>query len=82
MSVSGNLVNDPSLAPILAAPGAVSSLREYVGRQGVLKIDQLRVAVQCVDARQCWQRIDVLVTPIAGSGEQWVSADRLTFPDF
>lgn len=34
--------------------------------------------VRIKDARRVWDRTDYLVTPVAGSGEKWVSADRVT----
>ena len=37
----------------------------------------LQVAVKILDARENFGRIDVLVTPEAGSGQAWVSAPRV-----
>ena len=65
--------------PHTAVDGAVSHLRDYVGRQALLIMGNLLVPVQCVDARQVFRRIDVLVTPVGGDGEQWVAADRLRY---
>ena len=42
-----------------------------------LRIHPLRVLVQILDSREVWGRVDCLVSPIHGSGEQWVSLDRL-----
>lgn len=30
-----------------------------------------------VDVRKVWNRVDLLVRPVAGHGEQWVSMDRV-----
>lgn len=57
--------------------GAVSELREWIGCTALLQCESLRVPVRCVDARRRWNRTDVLVEPIAGEGEQWVSTSRL-----
>jgi hypothetical protein len=38
------------------------------------------LTVECIvlDVRECWNRIDLLVTPVSGTGEQWVSDERIT----
>jgi hypothetical protein len=51
-----------------------------VGRRALLKTGPLRVLVHVLDARQCWDRVDCLVSPVAGDGQQWVSVDRLENP--
>lgn len=38
----------------------------------------LSVKVWIKDVRTSFGRIDALVTPVAGSGEKWVSSDRIT----
>ena len=43
-----------------------------------LSMDGLLVHVKLLDTKQVFGRVDVLVTPINGSGEKWVMADRLT----
>lgn len=46
--------------------------------QGVVKMElSLSVAVRVLDARSNFGRVDVLVTPIAGSGERWIDLSRL-----
>ncbi len=40
--------------------------------------DGMDIAVRIVDAREAYGRLDVRVTPVAGSGEVWVNADRVT----
>lgn len=39
--------------------------------------EALEVAVKILDSRQAYGRLDLLVTPTQGSGEAWVSADRV-----
>lgn len=54
-------------------------LVNLIGQQGTLRsLDGLSVAVQIVDARENFGRIDVLVSPTAGEGTAWVSAGRVT----
>ena len=45
----------------------------FVERSG----GKLEVPVRITNAREAWGRIDVLVTPVDGSGEAWVSAERV-----
>lgn len=54
---------------------------EVLGRysQGAtLSTDGLSVAVTVQDVRQVWGRTDLLVSPVAGSGQIWVSQDRVS----
>ena len=37
----------------------------------------LTIPVRVTDVRIAFGRVDVLVTPIGGSGERWVNADKL-----
>tara|TARA_Y100000310_G_scaffold225593_1_gene227600 strand:- start:558 stop:761 length:204 start_codon:yes stop_codon:yes gene_type:complete len=53
----------------------------YIDRTGHLRCDDLSVDVLVVDARQVWDRVDVKVTPVSGTGEQWVSLERVTLSD-
>lgn len=38
----------------------------------------LTFEVSIKDAREVWGRTDYLVTPVAGTGEKWVSAERVS----
>ncbi len=44
----------------------------------MLRIDGLKVEVKIINIRKVWNRIDCLVTPISGNGEQWVALERLS----
>lgn len=59
-----------------------ANLAVFVGCYGNLDMaaagGTLAVRVTILDARRVWNRTDYLVTPVAGSGQQWVSADRVT----
>jgi len=50
---------------------------KFPGGEGFVTIDKLTVAVRVLDARKVFGRIDVLVTPKEGRGEQWISMDRV-----
>ena len=52
-------------------------LFKMVGREGYLRIEQLMVKVQIHRAKTAFGRVDFLITPIGGAGEQWVSAERV-----
>jgi len=61
------------------------SIRELIARvgqgglTGSLSVEKsLRVNVRIVDAREAYGRTDYLVEPIAGAGQQWVSAERVS----
>lgn len=61
-------------------------LTPLLGRRGLLDagkggpLGRLAMLVDVLDARQCWDRVDCLVRPVAGDGTAWVSADRLSEP--
>lgn len=52
---------------------------EYVGAVGFLSIEKLSIKVTVIDARECWGRVDLLVAPYGGGGQQWVSLERVNF---
>ena len=56
-------------------------LAALIGKEGLLLIYPIRVAVRVLDSRVVFSRVDCLITPIAGNGEQWVSLDRLSLGD-
>lgn len=45
--------------------------------EGFVTFDKLTVAVKILDSRKVYGRIDVLVTPKHGSGEQWIDLARV-----
>jgi hypothetical protein len=55
----------------------VKEMASYIGKVGQLKLDSFLIAVEISDIRKVWQRIDVLVSPVHGNGEQWVCLDRV-----
>ena len=60
-------------------------LQELIGQKGAMKTDAfssvrqpaLWFEVEILDARANYGRVDVLVTPVAGSGSVWVNAERV-----
>jgi hypothetical protein len=56
----------------------VGKLAQHIGKEGTLTTHEgLVIRVKILDVRQAYGRDDVLVSPVRGSGEAWVSADRL-----
>jgi hypothetical protein len=57
-----------------------ASLGAVIGSTGNLHTEggDLTVQVTVKDAREVWGRTDYLVTPTAGSGETWVSCERVS----
>jgi len=49
----------------------------YRGRTGRLFTDGLQIEVEVIDARRVYGRTDLYVAPVAGSGQRWVSLDRV-----
>lgn len=56
-----------------------TELAEYVGREGLLRVDHLSVTVRSLDAREVFGRLDVLVEPVQGTGQAWVAESRITW---
>ena len=55
-------------------------LATYVGREGLLSgVGLLSVCIRSLDAREVYGRLDVLVEPVEGTGEAWVSESRIAW---
>lgn len=50
-------------------------LRASIGQQVHWKQGKLSVLMDVLDARTMYGRIDILIQPVSGAGQQWVSAD-------
>jgi len=57
-------------------------LAKYIGLNGTLSTGALRVPITISDARQVFDRVDVLVEPVGGVGVQWVSIERIKLGTF
>lgn len=53
----------------------LDSLRD---RSGIMVMNDLTIEVKITDARNRYGHLDLLVTPVAGSGEKWVEHHRVT----
>ena len=57
-----------------------AELAEFVGKEGILvHIAHLGILVRSLDAREVYGRLDILVEPVAGTGEAWVSESRIAW---
>ncbi len=52
---------------------------QVIEQRGSLKCSGLSVWVRVLDFRVVWGHNHLLVTPLAGSGEEWVDARRVKF---
>ncbi len=53
-------------------------VNDLLDKEATLKLEGFQVPVKILDARENYGRIDCLVTPVGGTGEAWVSAERVT----
>lgn len=55
------------------------ALAQFIGQTGRITVElSLTVPVRVLDARRCWDRLDLRIAPLHGTGERWVAADRVT----
>lgn len=57
---------------------SASTLGQNVGKTATLHTNELKVSVRIIDAKSAYGALRFLVEPVAGSGQVWVSADRVT----
>ncbi|MCE5226667.1 MAG: hypothetical protein LLG05_12520 [Porphyromonadaceae bacterium] len=48
-----------------------------INGEGFVTFDKLTVKVRVIDSRKSFGRDDVLITPVNGSGEQWIDLTRV-----
>jgi hypothetical protein len=54
-----------------------TELAKYINREGDWQTGELRVRVKIVDVKKAYGRLDYRITPIAGSGEQWINGEAV-----
>lgn len=62
---------------IYSASTSTPDLDSYVGRIGYFEQDDLSFAVTVSKARLRFGHLDLLITPVSGSGERWVEQHRV-----
>lgn len=50
---------------------------KYVRRAFFVRFEQIEVCCYVIDAKTAWGNDSVLVAPLSGRSEQWVSTSRL-----
>jgi len=75
-----NELNDDELMEVAEAVDHIADLSR-VGVGAKLRVERLVVPVTIKEARPVFGRIDYLVSPVNGGGEQWVSKSRLVFDE-
>jgi hypothetical protein len=58
----------------------VNQLSPAVGTRVGVRFESLVIPCQVLDAKAVWGEVRLLVTPVGGSGEQWVTLGRLVRP--
>jgi hypothetical protein len=48
-----------------------------VGNTAILELEGLKVSVAILDTKQAFGRLDILISPVSGSGQKWISSERL-----
>lgn len=57
-------------------------LMELIGKPGLLRVGDLSHPVKILDAKNVYDRTDVLVAPVGGKGKQWVYLNRVSLGTF
>ena len=52
-------------------------LQSYENKEGLISINELAVGVTIKSARIRFGHLDLLVTPVTGSGEKWMESHRV-----
>jgi hypothetical protein len=62
-------------------PLAATELQRYIGQGGKYKANGFNFFVTVADARSNYNILELLVRPVAGEGECWVSASFVTLEE-
>jgi hypothetical protein len=62
-------------------PITATELQKFIGKGGKYKLNGLTFDVAVADARTNYNVLELLVKPVAGEGESWVSASFITLDD-
>jgi hypothetical protein len=53
-------------------------LAAMIGQNATYRVGAMTVSVSVMDARTRFGNLDLLISPDAGTGEQWVQSDSVT----
>jgi hypothetical protein len=81
LSVRPN-TNTQTATPSQTMTATANELAANVGREGLWStpIANIQVRVKVIDARQIFGRVELKVTPLAGSGEAWAQNVKIDKP--
>ena len=57
----------------------VTALAPAIGATVAVRMQDLTIDCQVIDAKNSWGKVRLLVQPVAGRGEQWVELERLVW---
>lgn len=57
-----------------------TELQTLIGKRGEWQAGPIGFTVRIIDARLVFNRVDVKIEPIAGTGQKWVSLDSVAGP--
>jgi hypothetical protein len=52
-------------------------LTPAIGATVLVRFEQLTIEARVLDAKNTWNKVRLLIRPIAGGGEQWIELSRL-----
>ena len=55
----------------------VRELTPAIGARVSVRFESLTIACTVLDAKNTWNKVRILVQPVAGQGEQWIELGRL-----
>lgn len=62
---------------LAAGPHVPEDLKDaFIGSRGQVEENGLKFSVQVLDVRRRYGHTDLLITPLSGSGETWIDAER------
>lgn len=56
---------------------SVKNMARYLDKTGLLRIDEMRFPVRCIDVKMSYGNMRILVEPVNGEGRVWVDASRV-----
>jgi hypothetical protein len=59
------------------ARNTVNDLTPAVGARVLVRFEPLTIACVVMDAKNTWNKVRLLVVPVAGEGSQWIELGRL-----
>jgi hypothetical protein len=58
-----------------------SEIKNLYDKLAIWTSGELKFEVRIMDSKQAFGRVDVLISPVAGVGEQWVSLEKVTIEE-